>query len=59
MKKKQRYRWQIAFATRLNAAGGARNADLDLIEGWFHTSRLGVGGTRQMGIHYTGGDYWI
>ena len=58
MKRNQRVRWEIAYATRLNVAGGARNADLDIIERRYNLSSAGTGGTRAKGIFYSGGDYW-
>ena len=58
MKKKQRIRWEIAAATRLNAVGAARTADLNLIEHKQNISSDGVGGTRALGQYYSGGDFW-
>ena len=58
MKKKQRVRWELAAATRLNVAGTARNDDLDFIEDRYKLSSAGVGGTRSLGVFYSGGDYW-
>ena len=58
MEKKPRIRWEIAFATRLNAAGGARTADMDQIRAKYNISTAGIGGTRVMGAMYSGGDYW-
>ena len=58
MKKKQRIRWELAAATRLNAVGAARTADLNIVESKYNISSAGVGGTRSMGVYYSGGDYW-
>ena len=58
MKKKQRIRWELAAATRLNVVGAARTADLNLVEHKYNISSAGVGGTRSMGVYYSGGDYW-
>lgn len=59
MEKKQRIRWEIAAATRLNAAGStARTDDLNIIEHKYNLSSAGVGGTRALGQYYCGGDYW-
>lgn len=58
MKKAQRIRWEIAAATRLNAAGAARNADMDIIEGKYILTSAGIGGSHLKGMFYSGGDYW-
>lgn len=58
MKKKQRIRWELAAASRLNAVGAARTADLNLIEHKYNLSSDGVGGTHALGLFYSGGDYW-
>ena len=58
MKKKQRIRWELAAATRLNAVGAARTADLNIVEHKYNISSAGVGGTRSLGVYYSGGDYW-
>ena len=60
MKVKQRIRWQIAAATRLNAAGAPRTADLQLIN---HSNLMSADVTtdcrlRALGFGYSGGDYW-
>ena len=60
MKVKQRIRWYIAAATRLNAAGGARTADLQLVN---HSNLMSNDVTndcklRALGFGYSGGDYW-
>lgn len=59
MEKKQRIRWLLAAADRLNAAGSTeRDDDLDLIEDQYKLSSAGVGGTRAMAQYYSGADYW-
>ena len=59
LEKKQRIRWELAAATRLNVAGSTeRDDDLDLIEDKYNLSSAGVGGTRALGQYYSGGDYW-
>ena len=58
MEKKQRIRWEIAAATRLNALSTARTDDLNIIEHKYNLSSDGVGGTHSLGIFYSGGDYW-
>ena len=58
MEKKQRIRWEIAAATRLNVLSTARTDDLDLIEHKYNLSSDGVGGNHSLGIFYSGGDYW-
>ena len=59
MKKKQKIRWEIAAASRLNALGAARTADMNLIEHKYNLSSDGVGGTHILGLSYSGGDYWV
>ena len=56
--KKQRIRYEIACAKRLNGLGAARNADMAIIRAKYNISVAGVGGTRVMGMFYTDGDYW-
>lgn len=58
MKKKQRIRYELAAASRLNVVGAARTADLDIIEHKYNLSSDGVGGTHVLGLFYSGGDYW-
>jgi hypothetical protein len=58
MKKKQRIRHELAAASRLNVVGAARTADLNIIEHKYNLSSDGVGGTRVLGLMYSGGDYW-
>ena len=58
MEKKQRIRWEIAYASRNFAAGAARNTQLDKVEHKYNLSSAGVGGTRALGQYYSGGDYW-
>ena len=58
MKKKQRIRWELAAASRLNIVGAARTADLNLIEHKYNLSSDGIGGTHSLGLFYSGGDYW-
>ena len=59
MKKKPRIRYEIAAATRLNVLSTSRTDDMDFIEHKYNLSSDGVGGTRVMGIFYSGGDYWV
>jgi len=60
MKKKQRIRWELAAASRANALGTTeRTDDLNIIEHKYNLSSDGVGGTRVLGLGYTGGDYWV
>ena len=60
MEKKQRIRWEIAAATRLNAVGTTERADdLNIIEHKYNLSSDGVGGTHSLGLYYSGGDYWV
>ena len=58
MKQKQRIRHDIAAATRRNGLGAARNTEMALIRAKNHISLAGIGGTRAMGVFYSGGDYW-
>jgi hypothetical protein len=58
MQKKQRIRYELAAASRRNAVGGARTAELNRIEHKYNLSSDGVGGTHVMGLYYSGGDYW-
>lgn len=58
MKKKQRIRYELAAAKRLNAPGAARTADLNLIEHKYNLSSDGTGGTHVLGLMYPDGDYW-
>ena len=58
MEKKQRIRWEIGVATRLNVLSTARTDDLNIIEHKYNLSSDGVGGTHSLGIFYSGGDYW-
>ena len=58
MEKKQRIRWEIGAATRLNVLSTARTDDLNIIEHKYMISSAGVGGTHSLGIFYSGGDYW-
>lgn len=60
MTKKQRIRWYIAAATRLNVVGAARTADLQLVN---HSHLMSADVTndcklRAFGFGYSGGDYW-
>ena len=61
MTKKQKIRWNLAFASRLNAAGAARTADLK----WMATHPYLMSDdltndskARGFAVHYTGADYW-
>jgi len=56
MTKKQRIRWETAYATRLTAAGAVRTADLVIIDRKYDISSRGVGGHHALGIGYSGGD---
>lgn len=58
MQRKQRIRYQIAAATRRNAVGGARTAELARITGRYMLTATGIGGLRTLGLFYSGGDYW-
>ncbi len=60
MTKKQKIRWEIAAATRLNAAGGARTADLQLVNHRYLMSNDVTNDCklRAFGAYYSGGDYW-
>lgn len=53
--KQQKIRQDIARATRLNAAGAARTADLTIIKG---KNKVGDYIMRALGCFYSGGDYW-
>ncbi len=58
--KKQRIRFQIAEIQRANVPGAGRNsAMVALIERRYKLSSDGVGGTRALGMHYSGADYWV
>lgn len=59
MKKRQRLKWEIAAATRLNALGAARTADLNIIKARQNITTAGIGGMRSLGLGYSGGDYWV
>ena len=59
MKKKQKIRYQIAAAQRANAAGAGRNTAMTKIQNRYNLSSDGVGGTRSLGMMYSGGDYWV
>ena len=58
MEKKQRIRWEIGAATRLNVLSTARTDDLNIIEHKYNLSSDGVGGTHSLGLYISGGDYW-
>ena len=58
MDRKKRLRYEIAAASRANALGAARDADMDQIRAKYEISTACVGGTRAMGMYYSGGDYW-
>ena len=58
MKKKQRIRYEIAAATRRNATGAPRTAELKRTYSRYWVNLLCLGGLRSMGIFYPSGDYW-
>jgi len=58
MKKKQRIRYEIAAASRRNALGAPRTAELERIFHRYWVNLTCLGGLRSMGIFYSGGDYW-
>lgn len=59
MQKKQRIKYEIAYATRKNAAGAGRNTAMAKVENRYNISSDGVGGTRALGMMYPGADYWV
>lgn len=59
MQKKQRIRYEIAAVQRANVAGAGRNTAMAKIENKYNISSDGVGGTRALGMMYSGGDYWV
>jgi hypothetical protein len=58
MKKKQRIRHEVAEATRRNAVGATRTAELARIYHRYNLNATCVGGIRSLGLFYSGGDYW-
>ena len=58
MKKKQRIRYEIAEASRRNAAGAVRTLELARIFHRYWVNLTCLGGLRSMGIFYPSGDYW-
>jgi hypothetical protein len=58
MTKKARLRYWIGQATRRNAAGGPRTAELLRAYSKYKVNLTCVGGLRSQGIFYSGGDYW-
>ena len=58
MQRKQRIRFYIAAASRRNGLGAARNTEMNGIRARYNISTAGTGGTRAMGVYYSGGDYW-
>jgi len=59
MKKKQKIRYEIAAATRRNALGVPRTAELSRIYHRYNLNLTCVGGLRVLGLMYSGGDYWV
>jgi len=59
MKRNQRIRWYLAAATRLNAAGAPRTADVALVTHSYLMSANTAGTIRTLALGYSGADYWV
>ena len=59
MTRKSRIRYEIARASRSTVLGAARNTAMTKVQRRNNLSSDGAGGTRALGMFYSGGDYWV